>query len=696
MDWLLGRLDWLLGRLTAQPQREQQLSTLLALEAQERFLTLRTNRSGGRWRGFSGLVPAKELTSSKGSTPFLWQLTTEGAAMFNGQRPRNPARAHSHTDNDQVPVPLSMLRFQGRRPVWDDKLIREIRALPDTSPKAYPHAALDIIRACDEFAMNGKREASFAVWSSITPWLEVALLRWGASAVTTVDWNQPLIEKSAAVAAGGGLRTMDASSLAASYARGTRFDVIVSFSGLEHDGLGRYGDPLHPEGDLAAVTEIRSFLTPGGLLLLGIPTANYDDVNWPSMRIYGPARLPRMLEGFEMLGRVWNGTVVRGGLKANKSRPPLLTSVYPIKNMLRWQHQHVLVLRRTGDNEAELAANEARELTAEEREARLRRVRSRLKFGELRRAYPGWSTSSIEMRQRMPPELKAAYVAVGGSFCLGIIGLQNVHDKDAAAARLARHAKAAVASVAPLRFDGRRPIWNDDLLRVLERRPMRGNLALALQGAGIQRLPANAAVAVVSGLLPTAELQLLQAINGGTGTAALPITCIGWSAPAVRGQRASTLFRPLNVDRLAERHAEGERFDLIVSVSGALARDGLGLWGDPLHPDGDIASMREYQQLLAATGTLIVTVPVAAHDAVADWPTNDSDNATTWLTRRVYGPARLPQLLHGYRLLSCVAHGAAVPLQAASSPCSPGGWSRALSALRTEQNWTLVLKAARD
>ena len=46
-----------------------------------------------------------------------------------------------------------------------------------------------------------------------------------------------------------------------------RFDAVLSFSSVEHDGLGRYGDPLHPEGDLAAVTEIRSFLTPGGLLL---------------------------------------------------------------------------------------------------------------------------------------------------------------------------------------------------------------------------------------------------------------------------------------------------------------------------------------------------------------------------------------------------------------------------------------------
>jgi len=27
------------------------------------------------------------------------------------------------------------------------------------------------------------------------------------------------------------------------------FDMVFSFSSIEHDGLGRYGDPLNPNGD---------------------------------------------------------------------------------------------------------------------------------------------------------------------------------------------------------------------------------------------------------------------------------------------------------------------------------------------------------------------------------------------------------------------------------------------------------------
>ena len=106
------------------------------------------------------------------------------------------------------------------------------------------------------------------------------------------------------------LRTLGASgsALAASYASGRRFDLIVSFSGFEHDGLGRYGDPLHPDGDIAAVAETRLFLRRGGLLLLGVPTNSYSDAAWPMLRIYGPRRLSRLIEGFELIARVWNGS----------------------------------------------------------------------------------------------------------------------------------------------------------------------------------------------------------------------------------------------------------------------------------------------------------------------------------------------------------------------------------------------------
>lgn len=40
---------------------------------------------------------------------------------------------------------------------------------------------------------------------------------------------------------------------------------------VEHVGLGRYGDPLDPDGDLKAVRELKRVLAPGGSLLFVVP-----------------------------------------------------------------------------------------------------------------------------------------------------------------------------------------------------------------------------------------------------------------------------------------------------------------------------------------------------------------------------------------------------------------------------------------
>ena len=40
---------------------------------------------------------------------------------------------------------------------------------------------------------------------------------------------------------------------------------------VEHIGLGRYGDPLNPNGDLQAIAELKRVLAPGGSLLFVVP-----------------------------------------------------------------------------------------------------------------------------------------------------------------------------------------------------------------------------------------------------------------------------------------------------------------------------------------------------------------------------------------------------------------------------------------
>ena len=71
-----------------------------------------------------------------------------------------------------------------------------------------------------------------------------------------------------------------------------QFDVILSISSFEHDGLGRYGDPVDPDADLRSMSKTRQMLSPEGLLFLAVPIGR-DCVMWNAHRVYGRARLQR-------------------------------------------------------------------------------------------------------------------------------------------------------------------------------------------------------------------------------------------------------------------------------------------------------------------------------------------------------------------------------------------------------------------
>ena len=95
-------------------------------------------------------------------------------------------------------------------------------------------------------------------------------------------------------------------------------------------------------------------LEPRGLLLLSVPTNAMDDIVFPSHRIYGPKRLAQLLNGWTLHGRVWKGTVVRGGLEVADTPPALFPKRTRFgrlgwgtdAHVVDWQHQPVLALTR--------------------------------------------------------------------------------------------------------------------------------------------------------------------------------------------------------------------------------------------------------------------------------------------------------------------------------------------------------------
>jgi SAM-dependent methyltransferase len=77
------------------------------------------------------------------------------------------------------------------------------------------------------------------------------------------------------------------------------FDVIISISSFDHSGLGRYGDPVDPEGDFQAMRTVYCSLNPQGYFIFAVPIGP-DVVVWNLHRRYGRERLPFLLEGWHV------------------------------------------------------------------------------------------------------------------------------------------------------------------------------------------------------------------------------------------------------------------------------------------------------------------------------------------------------------------------------------------------------------
>jgi len=133
------------------------------------------------------------------------------------------------------------------------------------------------------------------VFGSQGPWAEAMLFRYGAKSVVTYEYMRIQSDYP-------NYSAVTPVEAALAYKRGEfrEFDVGFSFSSFEHDGLGRYGDPLNPFGDFESVAKVNCLLKSGGIFFLGVPVGA-DAIEWNAHRIYGPARLPLLLSGWNVL-----------------------------------------------------------------------------------------------------------------------------------------------------------------------------------------------------------------------------------------------------------------------------------------------------------------------------------------------------------------------------------------------------------
>jgi len=130
------------------------------------------------------------------------------------------------------------------------------------------------------------------IMGSTEPWYETIVLEYGGKP-TTIEYNLPNY----------GRPDIEEISVADFQKNPRQFDIVLSISSFEHDGLGRYGDPLNPTGDLIAMANMKTVVKRDGILILAVPVG-LDKVVWNAHRIYGNVRYPMLTERWSVEGYV--------------------------------------------------------------------------------------------------------------------------------------------------------------------------------------------------------------------------------------------------------------------------------------------------------------------------------------------------------------------------------------------------------
>jgi hypothetical protein len=95
------------------------------------------------------------------------------------------------------------------------------------------------------------------------------------------------------------LRSVEGSILALPYRDGSVWS-LSSLHVIEHIGLGRYGDPIDPEGSKKACAELCRVLAPGGNLYLSVPVGR-ERVEFNGHRVHAPETIIRYCHGLTLV-----------------------------------------------------------------------------------------------------------------------------------------------------------------------------------------------------------------------------------------------------------------------------------------------------------------------------------------------------------------------------------------------------------
>lgn len=143
-----------------------------------------------------------------------------------------------------------------------------------------------LYHALEKYPIAGKE---VGIIGSVLPFYESVVLAYGGHPIT-IEYNKIISEDSR-------ITTFTVEEF---NKNPRKFDVILSISSIEHDGLGRYGDPINPNADLEFMTKAKSLLKEGGHMILAVPVGP-DSLIWTACRIYGKLRFPLLIKEWNLI-----------------------------------------------------------------------------------------------------------------------------------------------------------------------------------------------------------------------------------------------------------------------------------------------------------------------------------------------------------------------------------------------------------
>ncbi|QMU65069.1 MAG: DUF268 domain-containing protein [Flavobacteriaceae bacterium] len=206
--------------------------------------------------------------------------------------------------------------------VWTQEMVKELRALAksknDYSCEGYRGSVLQHYAAFDKIQVEGKKTM---VIGSVSPWLECILLAYKAKEILTIEYGTISYD-------GKDIKVLD--RLKQPLPPPETYDIVCSFSSIEHNGLGRYGDPIDPEGDLNTMNEIFNVLVTEGIAVIGVPVAVNNVLVGNGHRAYSKEYIENHL--FKILDIV--------------AYPYGATKVNYTKDKTDWQNQPVFIMQK--------------------------------------------------------------------------------------------------------------------------------------------------------------------------------------------------------------------------------------------------------------------------------------------------------------------------------------------------------------